>query len=72
MQVESVISSDLGDLRAPSVHFTVLFNTFVLMTLFNEINARKIRNERNVFQGIHRNPIFVVIWLTCLAAQVRK
>lgn len=33
----------------PSVHFTIVFNTFVLMTLFNEINARKIHGERNVF-----------------------
>ena len=34
----------------PSQHFTILFNTFVMMTLFNEINARKIHGERNVFK----------------------
>jgi hypothetical protein len=34
----------------PSQHFTIVFNTFVMMTLFNEINARKIHGERNVFQ----------------------
>ena len=34
----------------PSEHFTIVFNTFVMMTLFNEINARKIHGERNIFQ----------------------
>jgi P-type Ca2+ transporter type 2B len=41
------------------------------MTLCNEINARKIHGERNVFVGIHRNPIFVVIWIGTVASQVR-
>ncbi|CAB1353177.1 unnamed protein product [Coregonus sp. 'balchen'] len=31
----------------PSEHYTIIFNTFVLMQLFNEINARKIHGERN-------------------------
>ena len=34
----------------PSEHFTIIFNTFVLMTLFNEINSRKIHGEYNVFK----------------------
>lgn len=34
----------------PSVHFTIIFNTFVMMTLFNEFNARKVHGERNVFK----------------------
>ncbi|EPB71321.1 haloacid dehalogenase-like hydrolase, partial [Ancylostoma ceylanicum] len=34
----------------PSQHFTIVFNTFVMMTLFNEINARKVHGERNVFK----------------------
>ncbi|GAU93669.1 hypothetical protein RvY_05571-2 [Ramazzottius varieornatus] len=54
----------------PSVHFTMIFNTFVLMTLCNEINARKIHGERNVFKGLFRNPIFVVIWLGTVVSQV--
>lgn len=52
----------------PTQHFTVIFNSFVLMTLFNEINARKIHGQRNVFSGIFTNPIFYTIWIfTCLA-----
>uniref|UniRef100_A0A672SQT8 Calcium-transporting ATPase n=1 Tax=Sinocyclocheilus grahami TaxID=75366 RepID=A0A672SQT8_SINGR len=42
----------------PSEHYTIIFNVFVMMQLFNEINARKIHGERNVFEGIYRNPIF--------------
>ena len=34
----------------PTEHFTIVFNTFVLMTLFNELNARKIHGERNIFK----------------------
>ncbi|CAM6006407.1 unnamed protein product [Sphagnum balticum] len=36
----------------PSQHFTIVFNAFVMMTLFNEINARKIHGERNVFSVV--------------------
>ncbi|XP_060830277.1 plasma membrane calcium-transporting ATPase 2 isoform X3 [Bombus pascuorum] len=52
----------------PTQHFTIIFNTFVMMTLFNEFNARKIHGQRNVFQGIFTNPIFYSIWImTCLS-----
>ena len=30
---------------APSQHLTILFNAFVMMTLFNEINARKLKGR---------------------------
>uniref|UniRef100_A0A667Z9I3 Calcium-transporting ATPase n=1 Tax=Myripristis murdjan TaxID=586833 RepID=A0A667Z9I3_9TELE len=45
----------------PSEHYTIVFNTFVLMQIFNEINARKIHGERNVFDGMFNNPIFCSI-----------
>jgi P-type Ca2+ transporter type 2B len=51
-------------------HFTIIFNTFVMMTLFNEFNARKIHGQRNVFQGIHTNPIFYSIWIGTMFSQV--
>lgn len=54
----------------PSKHFTIIFNTFVLMTLFNEFNARKVHGQRNVFSGLHRNVIFVIIWIATLVMQV--
>ncbi|XP_073731243.1 plasma membrane calcium-transporting ATPase 3b isoform X3 [Misgurnus anguillicaudatus] len=54
----------------PSEHYTIIFNTFVLMQLFNEINARKIHGERNVFDGIFGNPIFCSIVLGTFAVQI--
>ncbi|XP_056108517.1 plasma membrane calcium-transporting ATPase 2 isoform X5 [Rhinichthys klamathensis goyatoka] len=54
----------------PSEHYTIIFNTFVMMQLFNEINARKIHGERNVFEGIFRNPIFCSIVLGTFAIQI--
>ncbi|XP_006631081.1 plasma membrane calcium-transporting ATPase 2 isoform X4 [Lepisosteus oculatus] len=54
----------------PSEHYTIIFNTFVMMQLFNEINARKIHGERNVFDGIFRNPIFCSIVVGTFAIQI--
>lgn len=54
----------------PTPHLTIIFNTFVMMTLFNEINARKIHGQRNVFKGLFTNPMFYGILIATLAAQV--
>ncbi|XP_034952963.1 plasma membrane calcium-transporting ATPase 3 isoform X1 [Zootoca vivipara] len=54
----------------PSEHYTIIFNTFVMMQLFNEINARKIHGERNVFDGIFGNPIFCSIVLGTFCIQI--
>lgn len=54
----------------PTVHYTIIFNTFVLMQLFNEINARKVHGERNVFSGIHRNAIFLAVVIGTFFVQI--
>uniref|UniRef100_A0A674MAB0 Calcium-transporting ATPase n=1 Tax=Takifugu rubripes TaxID=31033 RepID=A0A674MAB0_TAKRU len=54
----------------PSEHYTIVFNVFVMMQLFNEINARKIHGERNVFEGIYRNPIFCSVVLGTFVLQI--
>ena len=62
-----------ADLTAPpSVHFTMIFNSFVMMTLFNEINARKIHGQQNVFSGLFTNPIYYIIWIATFIGQVLK
>ncbi len=67
-----VDSGQKSELHAPpSVHFTMIFNSFVLMTLFNEINARKIHGQRNVFIGLFSNPIYYSIWIITFVSQVR-
>ncbi|XP_057374431.1 plasma membrane calcium-transporting ATPase 2-like [Daphnia carinata] len=70
---EKFLDIDSGRYRTdsePTQHFTIVFNTFVMMTLFNEINARKIHGQRNVFEGIFTNPIFYCIWIATAGAQV--
>ena len=54
----------------PSQHFTLVFNTFVMMQIFNEVNARKILDERNVCGGLWRNWIFLVIIIIQITIQV--
>ncbi|XP_031238740.1 plasma membrane calcium-transporting ATPase 4 isoform X4 [Mastomys coucha] len=54
----------------PSQHYTIVFNTFVLMQLFNEINSRKIHGEKNVFAGIYRNAIFCSVVLGTFICQI--
>ncbi|XP_065196137.1 plasma membrane calcium-transporting ATPase 4-like [Sycon ciliatum] len=66
------IDNGIGrELRAPATqHFTIVFNVFVLMQIFNEINSRKIHGERNVFEGFFDNLIFVFIFILTLIVQV--
>jgi Ca2+ transporting ATPase len=54
----------------PSEHYTFIFNVFVFMQLFNEINARKLFGEINVFAGFFANPLFLVIWVGTIVIQV--
>lgn len=66
------------DSHEGTVHWTILFNTFVMMQLANELNARKLPTverlkttwwEWNVFVGLNRNPLFVVIITVTFALQ---
>lgn len=72
MMIDSVLgySYDISIINSESQHFTVVFNAFIMMTLFNEINARKISGERNVFKDIHKNPYYYIIWIICFFGQV--
>lgn len=50
-------------------HLTVVFNTFVFCQVFNEINARSIGDDLNVFRSLHKNTLFVGILLFTAVAQ---
>lgn len=69
---DKMLDIESGHGQPPTQHFTVIFNSFVLMTLFNEFNARKIHGQRNVFEGVFTNPIFYSIWIGTCIAQVIK
>ena len=49
---------------------TNVFNIFVIMSIFNILNARIINDDKNIFRGVHRNPIFCLIFVGIIIAQV--
>ena len=38
--------------------------------MFNMINARKVEDEYNVFEGLFRSNIFWIVWVIIVGAQV--
>ncbi|KAG5560235.1 hypothetical protein RHGRI_003505 [Rhododendron griersonianum] len=51
------------------VNNTMIFNVFVLCQVFNEFNARKLE-KKNVFEGIHKSKLFLVIVGVTIVLQV--
>lgn len=49
---------------------TLVFNTFVWLQIFNEINNRRLDNKLNIFEGLTRNYFFIVINLIMIGGQV--
>jgi magnesium-transporting ATPase (P-type) len=49
---------------------TYLFNTFVWCQVFNEINARSITDDWNVFTGFLTNPLFVGVIFSTTVLQI--
>jgi len=45
-----------------TLHYTLLFNTFMYMQFFNEINSRKLdAKDFNIFSHIYNNFYFILI-----------
>lgn len=54
-----------------SRHYAFLFNTYVYLQIFNEINAKKLLpSENNVFAGLFNNTFFMSILAISCAVQV--
>ena len=53
-----------------SVHMTLIFNVFVIYTLFNQINCRMIDDSFNIFKRMHRSLLFPLITICELGLQV--
>ncbi|CAG9314301.1 unnamed protein product [Blepharisma stoltei] len=52
-------------------HFTLIFHTFVMCQVFNEINCRKLSlTEINVFRGFFNNPLFLGIMAVTTIVQL--
>jgi len=52
-------------------HYSIFFNVFVLLQVFNEINARKLKgDEYNVFEHFFNNKLFLVIVVSTIIIQL--
>lgn len=49
---------------------TLVFNAFVWCQIFNQINCRRLDNKLNVFEGIHRNWWFIIMFCIMVGGQV--
>ena len=68
--ITTPLRNDEDDGGAPTYklqHNTLMFQTFMMMNLFNMFNCRKLGSkdepEMNIFQNIHHNWWFLIIWL---------
>ncbi|KAF9997333.1 hypothetical protein BGZ79_008980, partial [Entomortierella chlamydospora] len=48
---------------------TMIFNCFVFLQVFNELNCRRIDDTLNVFKNLHNNKIFLLVQLVVIAGQ---
>jgi Ca2+-transporting ATPase len=49
---------------------TMLFQIFVFMQVFNQLNARILTEGFNIFEGIHRNWLFTAVMLVTFGVQM--
>ncbi|KAI0856086.1 calcium-translocating P-type ATPase [Xylaria cubensis] len=49
---------------------TIVFNTFVWLQIFNELNNRRLDNKFNIFEGVHRNKFFMGITVLMVGLQI--
>ena len=57
-------------LNSNSAHMTIVFNVFVIYTLFNQVNCRVIDDSYQIFIRIRNNNLFPIITLSELALQI--
>ena len=62
-------SAGYDDSQGASRMYTFVFNVFVFMTIGDFINARKLYEELNVFEGLLKATGFVVIMCAIIAGQ---
>ena len=66
----SVAYKEYSNSNGGTVHMSIIFNVFVIYTLFNQINCRMIDDSYNIFKRIGRSLLFPLITLIELALQV--
>jgi Ca2+-transporting ATPase len=49
---------------------TLVFNTFVFMQIFKLVNSRRVDNKLNIFEGLPRNHLFMLMMAIMVVGQV--
>jgi magnesium-transporting ATPase (P-type) len=52
------------------IHMTYIFQSFVFMQIFNQLNARLLTPSFNIFEGICRNWLFIAVALSTFVIQM--
>ncbi|KAG0341571.1 hypothetical protein BG004_005985 [Podila humilis] len=52
-----------------SVLRSMIFNTFVFLQVFNELNCRRIDDSLNIFKNLHNNKIFILVQVIVIGFQ---
>ena len=66
----SLAYSEYYNVNANSAHMTIVFNVFVIYTLFNQVNCRVIDDSYHIFIRITKNNLFPIITLSELILQI--
>ena len=66
----SVAYKGYSNANGGTVHMTIIFNVFVIYTLFNQINCRMIDDSFNIFKRMQNSLLFPLITLCEMALQV--
>ncbi|CAI4216842.1 unnamed protein product [Parascedosporium putredinis] len=66
----TLLGYDLNNEQENTSHKTLVFNTFVWLQIFNELNNRRLDNKLNIFEGITRNYFFVIMNCIMVGGQI--
>merc|ERR1712054_483435 len=66
---EAPVGRQLGNDAEPTKHYTILFQVFIMMQVFNEIGSRKLSGELNVFAGFFSNSLFLGVIIFTIVMQ---
>jgi hypothetical protein len=66
----NVAFKEYSNSNGGTVHMSLIFNVFVIYTLFNQVNCRMIDDSLNIFKRVGRSFLFIIITFVELGLQV--
>ena len=66
----NVAFKEYSNSNGGTVHMSLIFNVFVIYTLFNQVNCRMIDDSFNIFKRVGRSMLFIIITFVELGLQV--